>query len=76
MHHNLALAIVLAEQRHRQCPCGSPCGAVADRPFGLCRKCQDRNGWRRKNTASRRKATRRQSGHRARKLARIFGMEK
>ena len=26
--HNLALAVILADQRRRQCPCG----AVADRP--------------------------------------------
>ena len=72
MHHNLALTIVLTEQKRRQCPCG----AVADRPFGLCRKCQDRNAWRRKAASSRRKAPRRRNGHRVRKAARIFGRER
>ena len=66
--HNLALTVILAEQRRRQCPCG----AVADRPFGLCRKCQDRNAWRRKTTSTRRKATRRRFGRRARNVARPF----
>ncbi len=66
--HNLAVAVILTEQRHRQCPCG----AVADRPRGLCRKCQDRNAWRRKTSSTRRKATRRRFGRRARNLTRIF----
>ena len=66
--HNLALAIILTEQRHRQCPCG----AVADRPHGLCRKCQDRNAWRRKTASTRRKATRRRFGRRARNLTRLL----
>ena len=69
--HNLALTVILAEQKCRQCPCG----AVADRPFGLCRKCQDRNAWRRKTTSKRRKATRGRIGRRARKVAQIFGLE-
>jgi hypothetical protein len=56
---NLALAIILADQRRRQCPCG----AVADRPFGLCRKCQDRNAWRRK-AISTRKTTHRKTARR------------
>jgi hypothetical protein len=66
--HNLALTVILAEQKRRQCPCG----AVADRPFGLCRKCQARNAWRRKTTSTRRKATRRRFGRRARNVARLF----
>jgi hypothetical protein len=69
--HNLALTVILADQRRRQCPCG----AVADQPFGLCRKCQDRNAWRRKATSARRKAVRRRIHHRARRVARIFGWE-
>ncbi len=60
--HNLAVAVILTEQRHRQCPCG----AVADRPRRLCRKCQDRNAWRRKATAKQRKATRRPVSRRLR----------
>ena len=63
--HNLALTVILADQRRRQCPCG----AVADRPFGLCRKCQDRSAWRRKATAKRRRATRRPVSRRLRDVA-------
>jgi hypothetical protein len=66
--HNLALTVVLTEQRRRQCPCG----AVADRPLGLCRKCQDRNAWRRKTTSTRRKGARRRNGRRIRKISRLF----
>jgi hypothetical protein len=66
--HNLALTVILADQRRRQCLCG----AVADRPFGLCRKCQNRNAWRRKTTASRRKAIRRLLADRARNVARFL----
>ena len=64
---NLAVAVILADQRRRQCPCG----AVADRPFGLCRKCQDRNAWRRKAASPRRKATRRRFGRRTRTNSRL-----
>lgn len=67
--HNLALIVALAEQRRRQCPCG----AVADRPYGLCRKCQDRNAWRRKTASTRRKAARRRRlAHRVRSVARFL----
>ena len=38
------LATSLAADRRRQCPCG----AVAERPHSLCRKCQARIAWRRK----------------------------
>jgi hypothetical protein len=64
--HNLALTVVLTEQRRRQCPCG----AVADRPLGLCRKCQDRNARRRRTTSTRRKNTRGRNGRR--KVSRLF----
>lgn len=75
--HNLALTVILTDQRRRQCPCG----AVADRPFGLCRKCQDRKAWRRKTTSASRKATGRRNRHRIRNHARHFadlpnGMER
>ena len=66
--HNLALTVILADQRRRQCPCG----AVADRPFGLCRKCQDRTTWRRKTTFARRKDNRRRLGRRVRSVARLL----
>jgi hypothetical protein len=61
---NLALAVILAEQGRRQCPCG----AVADRPRGLCRKCQGRNAWRRKTTPIRRKTDRQRMGRRTHKI--------
>lgn len=67
--HNLALIVALTEQRRRQCPCG----AVAEQRFGLCRKCQARNAWRRKTTPSHRKATRGRPARRTRKVARFFG---
>jgi hypothetical protein len=66
--HNLALAVILAEQRRRQCPCG----AVADRRLGFCRKCQDRNAWRRKTTTPRRKTSRRGFARRVHDAARLL----
>jgi hypothetical protein len=66
--HNLALAVILADQRRRQCQCG----AVADRPVGLCRKCQDRNAWRRKTTTPRRKTGRRGFARRVDDAARFL----
>jgi hypothetical protein len=67
--HNLALIFVaLTAQSRRQCPCG----AVAERPFGLCRKCQARNAWRRKTTPARRKAARRRLTHRVRNFVRLL----
>ena len=64
---NLALAVLLAE--HKRCQC--PCGAVAERRSDLCRKCRDRSAWRRKAATSRRKATRRRYGHRTRTNLRL-----
>ena len=66
--HNLTLIVALTEQRRHQCPCG----AVADRGFGLCRKCRARNAWRRKTTSSHRMPRRRRSAHRDRNVARFF----
>jgi hypothetical protein len=66
--HSHAFIIALIEQRRHQCPCG----AVADQPFGLCRKCQARDAWRRKTTFSRRKATRGRLGRRTRSAARFL----
>jgi hypothetical protein len=66
MHHPDLLA-ALAQDRIRQCPCG----AIADRPYGLCRKCQARFAWRRKNASRRRQAARRLNG-RTRNLARLL----
>ena len=66
--HNLALIVALAAQRRRQCPCG----AVSERPFGICRKCQARNAWRRKTATPRRKATRGRSARRVHDGARLL----
>ena len=57
---NLALTVILADQRGRQCPCG----AIADRPHGLCRKCQDRKSWRRKTESTHRRSTHHKTGRR------------
>jgi hypothetical protein len=57
--HNLALIVALVEARRRQCPCG----AVAERPDGLCRKCQARVAWRRKVIRTPRRANRRHTRH-------------
>jgi hypothetical protein len=65
--HNLAVTVLLAEQKRCQCPCG----AIAERRSGLCRKCHDRNAWRRKAASPRRKATRRRFGRRSRTNSRL-----
>jgi (p)ppGpp synthase/HD superfamily hydrolase len=52
MHY---LITALAADRQRQCPCG----AVAEQPHGLCRKCHHRMLWRRKTTRTSRRAARR-----------------
>jgi hypothetical protein len=67
MHHPDLLA-ALAQDKVRQCPCG----AVADRPFGLCRKCQARGAWRRKTHSRHRQAARGRLGHRIRHIARLL----
>lgn len=67
MHHPNLLA-ALAEDRRRQCPCG----AMAEQPYGLCRKCQARFAWRRKTASRRRQAVRRQVGRRIRNVARLL----
>ncbi len=56
--HNLAFIVALTEARRRQCPCG----AVAERPKGLCRKCQARIAWRRKTAQPPRRINRRSTG--------------
>lgn len=68
--HQPYLITALYEAKRRQCPCG----AVAEHPRGLCRKCQARMAWRRKTTTrtSRRGASRRRLAKRhARSLARL-----
>jgi len=62
------LIVALADDRHRQCPCG----AVADRPDRLCRKCHARMLWRRKTTRTSRRAARRLAALQAHEGTRIF----
>jgi hypothetical protein len=63
MHY---LITALAEDRRRQCPCG----AVAEQPHDLCRKCHHRMLWRRKTMRTSRRAARRLAvRHGARLLA-------
>ena len=56
---NPTLIAALADERRRQCPCG----AVAERPDRLCRKCHARMTWRRKTTRTSRRAARRLAAH-------------
>jgi hypothetical protein len=67
MHHPDLLA-ALAQDRIRQCPCG----AITDRPFGLCRKCQARIAWRRKTASRRRQAARQRVDGRVRNVVRLL----
>ena len=66
MHPDFTAA--LARERHRQCPCG----AVAERPWTLCRKCQARSAWRRRNTPTSRRAARRIARRQPRDRARLL----
>jgi hypothetical protein len=64
------LVPLLTEDRHRQ---NCPCGAVAERPYGLCRKCHARMTWRRRTVDTAHRAARRQRrGRSARELARML----
>jgi hypothetical protein len=63
MHHPHLIA-ALADDQRRQCLCG----AVADRPYSLCRKCQARMAWRRKAMRTRRRAARRAAARHAGRL--------
>jgi len=62
------LIAVLADERGRQCPCG----AVAEQPERLCRKCHARMTWRRKTTRTNRRATRRLAALQAHEGTRIL----
>jgi hypothetical protein len=62
------LIAALADDRHRQCPCG----AAAERPDRLCRKCHARMLWRRKTTRTSRRAARRLAALQAHEGTRIF----
>lgn len=57
MHHLAFIVALTTEQRRRQCPCG----AVAERPNGICRKCQARMEWRRKTRRTTRRTNRRRT---------------
>lgn len=59
---------MIATERHRRCPCG----AVAERPGTLCRKCQARMAWRRRYDATSRRAARRIVRRQARNSARLL----
>ena len=67
MNHPRLIA-ALADDQHRQCPCG----ALAERPDRLCRKCHARMLWRRKTTRTSRRAARRLTAHQAHEGTRIF----
>jgi hypothetical protein len=75
MHPDFTAA--LARERHRQCPCG----AVTERPGTLCRKCQARMAWRRRNAPVSCRAARRiarpqaGAGTRLRASLRLAGRE-
>jgi hypothetical protein len=62
------LIAVLADDQHRHCPCG----AVAERPQRLCRKCHARMTWRRKTTRTSRRAARRLAAHQVHEGTRIL----
>jgi hypothetical protein len=53
---------------HRQCPCG----AAAEQPDRLCRKCQARMAWRRRTTRTNRRAARQLAARQAHESTRIF----
>lgn len=63
---NPPIIIALTEDRRRSCACGAAAGPSR----GLCRKCQGRMAWRRRNARPRRRYARRRSGRQARDRAR------
>jgi hypothetical protein len=62
------LIAALADDRRRACPCG----AAADRPDRLCRKCHARMAWRRRTTQTSRRAARRLTARQAHEGTRIL----
>jgi|HubBroStandDraft_3_1064219.scaffolds.fasta_scaffold811052_1 hypothetical protein len=68
MHPHPYLLAALTEDRSRQCPCG----AVAERRHGLCRKCYARVQWRRKTTHTAHRTSRHLAARQARAGARRF----
>jgi hypothetical protein len=65
-HPKLIAALVDDQGRH------CPCGAIAEQPQRLCRKCHARLAWRRKSTRTSRSAARRLAAHQAYEGTRIF----
>jgi hypothetical protein len=57
-----------ADDRRRRCPCG----AVAERPDRLCRKCHARMAWRRRTTRTSRRTARRLAARQAHEGTRLF----
>jgi hypothetical protein len=66
MHSEIRAA--LARDQHRRCPCG----AAAERPWSLCRKCHARMSWRRRHDGTSRRASRRIARRQARHGARLL----
>ena len=67
------LVAALAEDRRRRCPCG----AVAQKPYGLCRECQAVTVWRRETRRTRRRGApnwMRTGTGKARLLARVASL--
>jgi hypothetical protein len=62
------LIAALADDHSPHCPCG----AVADQPERLCRKCHAHMAWRRKTTRTSRRAARRLAAHQAHEGTRIL----
>jgi hypothetical protein len=62
------LIAALADDQRSHCPCG----AVAEQPERLCRKCHARMAWRRKTTRTNRRAARRLAAHQAQEGTRIL----
>jgi hypothetical protein len=60
----------ISENQHQSCPCG----AVAEHPYGLCRKCHAGMTWRRRDAGTARHASRRRRGSQARERGRILAL--
>jgi hypothetical protein len=58
----------LVVEKCRQCPCG----AIADHPYGLCRKCRARIAWRRKAMRKSHRGSRRLAARHARTFIRFL----
>jgi hypothetical protein len=67
---NLYQIYKIAEDRRQSCPCG----ALAEHPHGLCRKCHAGMIWRRRNVGTTRHSSRRRRGSQARERVRILAL--